>query len=79
MTTTIAKWGNSLALRLPRNIAEDARMFEGTPVALHVEGERLVVTPARPKYKLSDLLKNMRVENRHDEVDWGKARGEEEW
>lgn len=79
MQTAIAKWGNSLALRLPRRIAEDAGMREGTPVDLRVDGQRLVVTPARPRYRLSELLSRMRVGQRHEEVDWGASRGEEEW
>lgn len=79
MQTTIAKWGNSLALRLPRNIAEDARMFEGTPVELQLDGATLVVTPARPKYKLAELLEKHKPEHKHVESDWGPPRGQEVW
>jgi len=78
MQTAIAKWGNSLALRLPRNLAEDARMAEGTPVDLQLEGDRLVITVARPRYELTDLLEGLRPENRHEETDWGGPRGAEE-
>jgi antitoxin MazE len=56
MRATVAKWGNSLALRLPRGIAGDADLTEGTVVDLAVEGGRIVVTPARAPVKLSDLL-----------------------
>lgn len=76
---TIAKWGNSLAVRLPRHVAEGVRLFEGTPVSMHVEGDRLVITPARPKYKLSELLEQHKARHRHEETDWGKPRGEEAW
>jgi antitoxin MazE len=79
MQTAIAKWGNSLALRLPRNVAADARLYEGTPVELRVEGERLVIVVARPKYRLADLLAQLKPEHAHGETDWGPARGEEEW
>ncbi len=79
MRATIAKWGNSLALRLPRGIAADARLHEGASVDLRVEGERLVVAPARPHYKLEDLLAQMKPTRRHKEVDWGGARGNEAW
>ena len=79
MNASIAKWGNSLALRLPRNLAADARMMEGTPVTLTVEGGRLIVTPSRPKYRLSDLLAQVTPENRHEEADWGGPRGSEAW
>ena len=79
MRSAIAKWGNSLALRLPRSLAEDARMAEGTPIDLHVDGEKLVVTVARPRYKLSDLLDGMGAQTRHGETDWGEPRGDEAW
>ena len=83
MQSHIAKWGNSLALRLPRHVAADAQLHEGTVVDMRVEGGSLVVRPARPKYKLSELLaahKPTRSEAfGSKEFDWGKAEGEEEW
>ena len=80
MQAAIAKWGNSLALRLPRHVAEDVRLFEGTTVELQIEGDRLVITLARPKYKLAQLLENhSKKEHSHAETDWGPARGKENW
>ena len=78
MQSQISKWGNSLALRLPRTVAADVQLHEGTQVDLRVEGRVLVVRPSRPKYKLSDLLAEHESE-RTEEFDWGKAQGEEEW
>ena len=78
MPSHIAKWGNSLALRLPRHIAADAHLYEGTQVDLRVEGKSLVVRPSRPKYELSELLASHEPA-RSEEFDWGKAEGEEEW
>lgn len=79
MQAEIAKWGNSLALRLPRTIAADAHLHEGTTVDLKVEGQALVVRSARPKYKLRDLLRQFKPEHRHEEVEWGEAKGDEVW
>ncbi len=79
MRATVAKWGNSLALRLPKRLAADARMFEGTAVDLRVEGDCLVVSPARPKYRLDDLLAGTSPETSHGESDWGAPRGKEVW
>jgi antitoxin MazE len=76
MRATIAKWGNSLALRLPRNIAEGAKLVEGAPVDLEVEGDSIRVTPRRPKFKLADLLIGERASG---EVDWGEPKGDEVW
>ena len=78
MQSHITKWGNSLALRLPKHLASDARLREGTVVDLRVEGDALVVRASRPKYKLSDLLGGHRAQ-KEGEVDWGKAEGEEVW
>lgn len=75
----IAKWGNSLALRLPRSMAESVNLQEGTPVKLRIEGGSIVITPARPKYRLADLLAQITPTNIHGEVDWGERRGQEEW
>lgn len=78
MESHIGKWGNSLALRLPRSVAADVQLHEGTKVELRVEGKALIVRPARPKYKLSDLLA-AREPTRTKELDWGEAQGEEDW
>lgn len=79
MRTAISKWGNSLALRLPKSVAHDANLREGTPVDVRVEGDRLVVSPSRPKYRLVDLLRGTSSDQRHEEVDWGGQQGEEVW
>ena len=81
MESHIAKWGNSLALRLPRHVAADAKLHEGTRVVLHVEGGSLVVRPSRPKYRLSELLADHKASKGKEskEFDWGERQGEEEW
>ena len=79
MRSEIAKWGNSLALRLPKPVAADAGFSEGTPVELSVQNGKLIVAPARPKYRLADLLAQITPDNRHEEVDWGAPEGTEEW
>ena len=79
MRTAVSKWGNSLALRLPRKLAVDAGLSEGTRVELRVADGALVVTPARPRYTLSELLAETRPEHAHGEVGWGPPRAEEAW
>lgn len=79
MQGTIAKWGNSLALRLPKGLADDVSFAEGDPVDMRVEGGALVVRSTRPKYRLDDLLADFRPEHRHDPIDFGKPKGIEEW
>jgi antitoxin MazE len=79
MEAAIAKWGNSLALRLPRRVAEGAGLSLGSRVELQVDGDRLIIALAKPKYKLSELLAQHKPEHRHEEVDWGPAQGKEVW
>lgn len=79
MQTSIAKWGNSLALRLPRHVAQGANLSVGSPVELTVRDGSVVVTPVRKKYSLDELLAQMNEEQRHQETDWGQAQGKEEW
>jgi antitoxin MazE len=82
MHTTISKWGNSLALRLPRNIADGARLVEGTTVELAIEDGTIRVTPRRPKFRLAELLADKPVRTEEPasaEVDWGEPKGDEVW
>jgi antitoxin MazE len=82
MQATISKWGNSLALRLPRHVADQVHLSEGATVDLEVDDGTLKVTPARKKFKLSELLEGEPKRlggNRSQEVDWGEPRGDEVW
>ena len=75
----IVKWGNSLALRLPRHIVQEARLDEGVAVELSVRDGSVVVTPVRKKFTLDELLAQMTDGNTHSEVDWGAPAGNEVW
>jgi antitoxin MazE len=75
----IAKWGNSLALRLPRHVLSDANLAEGSTVDICVRDGAVVVTPVRKKYRLADLLAQMPANAKRVETDWGVAQGEEDW
>ena len=67
MRTEIARWGNSLAVRLPRPMADQMSITEGTPVELEVEDGRLVIRPAAPRYELDELLAGITPDNLPDE------------
>jgi antitoxin MazE len=79
MRTAVSKWGNSLALRLPKPLAELARLREGTSVEISIDDGALVIKPSRPRYELAKLLAGEDKKRRHDEVDWGPPKGEEIW
>lgn len=80
MKVQIQKWGNSLALRIPKPFAEDADVKEGTVVDLSVSEGRLVAAPIRKKkITLRQLLAKVKSSNLHSEVDSGPSAGRESW
>jgi antitoxin MazE len=80
MRTAVRRWGNSLALRIPKSVAADSRIREGSVVDVSTARGKLVVTPiSEPRLTLDQLLAGITKENLHDEVDWGAAVGREVW
>lgn len=79
MPTQIAKWGNSLGLRIPKTVAEQAEIAEGDAVDVAVENGAIVIRPARPRFELRQLVNAITPRNRHDESDWGEPAGRELW
>ncbi|OGU55053.1 MAG: multidrug transporter MatE [Ignavibacteria bacterium RBG_13_36_8] len=78
METKIQKWGNSLAIRIPKSFAKEAKLDYNTEVEMTIEEERLIIKPVKyKKYKLSDLLKEITKHNIHKEIDTGQAQGKE--
>ena len=80
MQTTIQQWGNSLALRIPKAFAQQARVKKGSQVRITVEKNRMVIAPVeKNKITLKSLLAGVTPENIHPETDWGKPMGKEIW
>ncbi|MBD2652731.1 MULTISPECIES: AbrB/MazE/SpoVT family DNA-binding domain-containing protein [Synechocystis] len=79
ITQRITKWGNSLGIRLPQSIVQQFGWKEGEQVAITAKDEQVILSLARPKYSLAELLDGAQPENQHAEVDWGNAQGEESW
>ena len=80
METNIQKWGNSLGVRIPKNILTESSLREGSRVVVLATrtGIAIEVAKKRPKV-LADLLKGIKSTNLHQEVMWGEARGKEIW
>jgi len=80
MQTQIKKWGNSLALRIPKSFALHANLRQNELVDLSIDNERIVVTPIGEKeYSLEELLDGVTESNLHGEVDTGSPVGQEVW
>ena len=78
MQATISRWGNSLGLRIPKDMATALGLADGARVELQAEADRIVISIARPHYRLEDLLAGMTPEAMHDAFDWGADVGREQ-
>ena len=82
MKTKAQKWGNSLAVRVPRGIAEEADIKPEDALEVEVVQGKIVLTPAKTKparYKLAELVRKIDPKNRYREADFGKPLGREVW
>lgn len=80
MKTKIQKWGNSLAIRIPKTFASEASVEYNADVDVTVENGKIVITPIHePEYDLNDFLAKIDDNNTHKEVDFGKPEGNEAW
>ncbi len=80
MRVQVQKWGNSLALRIPKPFAEEAEVKEGTVVDLSLADGKLVAAPVvEGKFTLKQLLRKVSRDNLHEEIDFGGAAGREVW
>lgn len=69
MRSHIAKWGNSLSLRLPKALVDRLNLKEGDAVDLDVDDGRLLVSPAKPSYDLKELLAEITKDNQPESFD----------
>lgn len=80
MQATIQKWGNSLALRIPKAFAQQTKVKKGSRVNLTLKEGRVIMEPIkRRKYTLQELVSKITPRNCHSETDWGPPQGKEVW
>jgi antitoxin MazE len=77
MQVQLARWGNSLGLRIPKDIAGKIGLAEGTRVQIEAEGDRIVISASRPRYDLAELLIGMTPDGMQGVFDWGADIGRE--
>jgi antitoxin MazE len=78
MRVQVQKWGNSLALRIPKSLATDSSIEQGSVVELSLQKGRLIVAPVPPvEFTLDALLAKVSKRNLHGEVDAGLPVGKE--
>jgi antitoxin MazE len=82
MTARIQRWGNSLAVRIPKAFADEMGVAEGSAVDLSVNAGVLSVDPVRSsseRLDLSQLLREIPADYVAEEFDWGPPVGKEIW
>ena len=80
MKTQVQKWGNSLAVRIPKAFANDLGLDQDSTIELALKDGCLVLKPTTlPKYELRSLLSKVTEDNRHGEYDFGGPTGNELW
>ena len=80
MKTRVQKWGNSLALRIPKSFADEIGLQTDSSVEVSLVKGKLVIAPiVEPKLTLKTLLAQVTDNNLHHEVDTGSAVGSEAW
>ena len=77
MKARVTRWGNSLGVRIPKDIAGRIGLSEGSRVEVELEDEHIVISLARPRYTLDELLRGMTPEAMHEAFDRGPERGRE--
>ncbi len=81
MTTKaqIRKWGNSLAVRIPKHAADAAKLKQGDEIEVVASPGKVELRSLRKRPSLAVLVRQITPENRHEETDWGETVGREVW
>ena len=80
MLTKVQKWGNSLAIRIPKAFALDAQLVNNSFVEISISDGQIIIKPVpAPNWTLDELLAEINEDNIHHEVDTGFALGNETW
>jgi antitoxin MazE len=80
MRTRVQKWGNSLAIRVPKSFADEIGLAQYSSIQLMTKEGALVVIPEHePRWKLEELLEKVTEDNIHREWETGSAEGDELW
>lgn len=78
MTVSLKKWGNSLALRIPKDVANSLHVDNNSLMELDVKDGILTLKPKKSN-RLESLVSQINDDNLHKEIDTGRSVGYEEW
>jgi len=78
MIVRVQKWGNSLGVRIPKNLARESAIREGTEFEVTCDQGRIVLRPPKTP-SLKQLVAKIKPANRPEMADWGRSVGGEVW
>lgn len=78
MSAQVSRWGNSLGVRIPRQVADRVGLTDGSRVDIAADDGRIVITPAVRRYTIAELVSDMTPENMREAFDWGRDMGRED-
>lgn len=79
MQREIKKWGNSLALRIPKVVAQQIHIKESDIVRIKVQNNKITIEPIKSKQTINELLKCITPDNLHSEIETNCPVGNEIW
>lgn len=80
MVTRVQKWGNSLAVRIPKAFADEMKLAQNASINMMVKEGALVILPENEtEWRIEDLLVGVTDNNIHGEWVTGPASGKEAW
>lgn len=78
MIAKAAQWGNSIGVRIPRELARKAGIEVDTPVEIEEVDNVITIRPmGKKEYSLKELVRGITIQNRHGEADFGPPVGKE--
>ncbi len=79
MTIHVKRWGNSLGLRIPKQVVKKYGIVDGSQFELKTEEDKIILKPIEKVPTLEELMAQITEENQHNEIDFGKPEGKEIW
>lgn len=80
MKTAVQRWGNSLALRIPKAYALETQLHDGSEVELSIKGANILISPIKCKrHSLSEMIQQITPANLHESIETGASVGKEVW
>lgn len=80
MQARVQKWGNSLAVRIPKSFASQSHLGQNSVVEMSVEDGKIILFPVpQQETTLEQLLEGVTAENLHNEMKTGAAVSQEAW